>query len=130
MKKTLFVCIGNSCRSQMAEGFARSLGRGVLEAWSAGSKPLGLISPQAAAVMAERGIDISEQWSKGLGELPPGPWDYVVTMGCGDACPFVPAVAKLEWEIPDPWGKPDEEFRRVRDLIEEKVRALLADAKG
>lgn len=129
MKKALFVCIGNSCRSQMAEGFARALGKGVLEAWSAGSRPLGLVSPQAVAVMKERGIDISEHWSKGLGDVPTSGWDYVVTMGCGDACPFVPSVARLDWAIPDPWGGTDEEFRRVRDKIEAEVHALLAAAK-
>jgi protein-tyrosine-phosphatase len=129
--QVLFVCIGNSCRSQMAEGFARALGAGRLAAHSAGSRPSGQVNPTAVRLMAERGIDISGQASKGLGELPPGAaWDCVVTMGCGDACPALPARHRLDWDLPDPIGMEDAPFRRVRDEIERLVRGLLAGETG
>jgi arsenate reductase len=124
----LFVCIGNMCRSQMAEGFARALGGDFLEPWSAGTNPTGLVSGDAVKVMAEKGIDISEQMSKGLDAVPMAEMDYVVTMGCcspGKICPVTYAGEKLEWDIEDPIGKPIEVFRRVRDDIERRVRALV-----
>lgn len=126
--RALFVCVENSCRSQIAEGFARALGAGVLSAGSAGSRPSGKVNPKAVESMRRRGIDISGHASKGLSEVPSAGWDYVVTMGCGDACPFVPARARLDWKIPDPKHMPPEEFDRVRDEIEAKVRELIADA--
>jgi arsenate reductase (thioredoxin) len=128
--KALFVCVENSCRSQIAEGFARALGGDILSGRSAGSKPSGVVNPKAVESMRRRGIDISGHVSKGLSELSSSGWDYVVTMGCGDACPFVPARARLDWNIPDPKHMPPEEFDRVRDEIEARVRALLADAAG
>ena len=124
MIKVLFVCIENSCRSQIAEAFARRLGA---EAASAGSRPSGTVNPMAVEVMRERGIDISAHTSKGLADVPCEGWDYVVTMGCGDACPFVPAKARLDWEIPDPKNLPKDAFRAVCDQIEAKVRDLLGD---
>ena len=125
--RVLFVCVGNSCRSQMAEGFARALGGGRIVPFSAGSRPEGLVNPVAVRLMAERGIDLAGHWSKGLGELPQGEaWDILVTMGCGDACPHLPARRRLDWSIPDPWGVDDEEFRAVRDRIEAEVRTLIA----
>ena len=127
MKRVLFICVENSCRSQMAEGFARALGKGILEAHSAGSKPSGQINPQTIEVMREKGIDLSGHLSKGPETLPPRPFDYVVTMGCGDACQTVPAKERIEWNISDPKGKGLAEFRKVRDEIEEKVRSLLAE---
>ncbi len=123
--KILFVCVENSCRSQIAEGFARSLGGGRVEAASAGSRPSGKVNSTAVELMRERGIDLSAHRSKGLSALPSEGWDYVVTMGCGDACPFVPAKARLDWAIPDPKALPKAEFREVLDLIEAKVRELL-----
>lgn len=128
--RVLFVCVENSCRSQMAEGLARKLGHGVLEAWSAGSHPSGMLNERAVELLKERGIDISGHLSKGLDELPKVSWDYVVTMGCGDACPFVASKAKLDWDIPDPKALPREEFRKVRDAIEEKVWELIRLAAG
>lgn len=86
--RVLFVCIENSCRSQIAEGFARQLGKDTIEAWSAGSKPSGKVNPTAVQVMKEKGVDLKEHRSKGLNELPKVKWDYVFTMGCGDACPL------------------------------------------
>ena len=129
MKRALFVCVENSCRSQMAEGFARKLGEGVLEAYSAGSRPSGKVNENATRLMKEKGIDLGLQSSKGLGDLPGGEWDWVVTMGCGDACPHLPAKNRLDWALPDPKHMPDEEFRKVRDEIEAKVRGIVEEAK-
>jgi protein-tyrosine-phosphatase len=126
MLSVLFVCVENSCRSQMAEGFARALGAGKVAAFSAGSKPSGNVHPSAVRHMAERGIDIGSHVSKGLDQIPPGVvWDHVVTMGCGDACPSVPARTRHDWSVPDPKALDDEGFRRVRDEIEQRVSELL-----
>ena len=124
----LFVCIENSNRSQMAEGFARTLGRGRVAAFSAGSRPSGIVNPRAIQFMKEKGIDLSAQLSKGLDDLPQVRWDWIVTMGCGDACPTLPAMHRLDWELPDPKHLPDDEFRAVRDRIEGLVAGLLAEA--
>jgi arsenate reductase (thioredoxin) len=127
----LFVCVGNSCRSQMAEGFARAaLGPGAA-VHSAGSRPAGFVHPQAVAAMAEKGIDIGRQSSKSLAELPAGVgWDCVVTMGCGDACPQLPARRRLDWDLPDPVALDDAGFRAVRDRIERLVARLAAELPG
>ena len=122
----LFVCIENSNRSQMAEAFARIHGGAGVEAWSAGSKPSGQINPKAIASMRELGYDLASHASKSLDEVPPGEFDAVVTMGCGDACPHVPAKHRYDWQIPDPSDMDPAAFRGVRDLIESQVRALLA----
>jgi arsenate reductase len=123
----LFVCVENSCRSQMAEGFARLHGGGRIEAFSAGSRPSGEINETAVALMKEKGVDLGVQRSKGLGELPPGKWAAVVTMGCGDACPSLPADRRLDWALPDPKRLPLAEFRKVRDEIEARVTSLIAE---
>ncbi len=120
----LFICVENSCRSQMAEGFARKLGGQDFQAASAGSKPSGKVNETAIALMKEKGIDLAAHRSKSSAELP-GVWDYVVTMGCGDACPVVPGKARLDWQIPDPKNLPLDEFRKVRDLVEGEVAKLL-----
>jgi arsenate reductase (thioredoxin) len=125
MKKVLFVCVENSCRSQMAEGFAREFGKGVLEVYSAGSKPSGKISTLAIEVMREAGVDISGNISKGFNELPLRNFDYVITLGCQDICPFFPADKHLEWQIDDPKNKDVEFFRKVRDDISCKVSELI-----
>jgi arsenate reductase len=125
MKKILFVCIENSCRSQMAEGFANKLGQGKIEVHSAGSNPSNEVDKMAIKVMKEKGIDISGQKSKGFGDLKEKDFDYVITMGCKDVCPFVPARQRIEWDIPDPTGKPIEAFREIRDLIERKVKEFI-----
>jgi arsenate reductase (thioredoxin) len=124
----LFVCIENSNRSQMAEGFARTLGRGRVAVFSAGSRPSGQINPRAIQFMKEKSIDLTVQLSKGLGDLPDVKWDYIVTMGCGDACPTLPAVHRLDWELQDPKLLPDDGFRAVRDKIEALIGGLLAEA--
>ena len=123
--KVLFVCVENSCRSQMAEGFARKHGGGAVQAHSAGSKPSGKINETAVRVMAEKDVDLGLHRSKGLTDLPEGEWDAVVTMGCSDACPDIPARRRLDWALPDPKAMPLEKFRGVRDEIERRVRALL-----
>ena len=128
-KRVLFVCIENSCRSQMAEGFAKKWGGDVLDAWSAGSKPSGKVNETGIKVMAEKGIDLSTHRSKGLTEIPEGKWDHVITMGCGDACPFVPAAHRDDWALRDPKNLPLDEFRVVRDDIESRVKKLIEEVK-
>jgi protein-tyrosine-phosphatase len=128
--RILFVCVENSCRSQMAEGFARLHGSGNIESFSAGSRPSGKVNDTAVALMKEKGVDLSVQRSKGLNDLPSGRWDAVVTMGCGDACPSLPAVRRFDWALPDPKHLPLDEFRRVRDEIEARVKGLLAEVPG
>jgi arsenate reductase len=127
MPRVLFVCVENSNRSQMAEAFARRLGGGRVEAHSAGSRPSGRINPRAVAFMAERGIDLSTQRSKSLDAVGGEPFDAVVTMGCGDACPWLPAARREDWALPDPKLLDDAGFRGVRDEIERRVGVLLAE---
>ena len=126
MKKILFVCIENSNRSQMSEAFARiHEGEGV-EAFSAGSRPSGKVNPKAIASMKELGYDLGAHHSKSLEEVKQfAPFDAVVTMGCGDACPWMPAKQFIDWQIPDPKEMNENDFRKVRNLIEGKVKELL-----
>jgi arsenate reductase (thioredoxin) len=127
--KILFVCIGNSCRSQMAEAFASQMGEESFRAWSAGSMPLGEIIPPTFQVMREKGMALEGQWSKGLEDVPVDKMDVVVGMGCEVNCPL-PAGFKgrmVEWNIPDPYGRDLDYFRSVRDLIERQVKSLLRD---
>ncbi len=105
-------------------------GGGRIEAWSAGSRPSGRVNPHAIEAMRELGYDLAAHASKSLDELPPVEFDAVVSMGCGDACPFVPAKRRLDWEIPDPREMPPAAFRAVRDRIEREVRALLAELEA
>ena len=123
----LFVCIGNSCRSQMAEAFANRHGNGQIRAWSAGSAPLGYIAEGTEGVMAEKGIFLQGHYSKGVEEIPLPDMDVIVTMGCGMQCPTFPGFQgnHVEWEIPDPYGYGIDRFRQVRDLLESQVLALL-----
>lgn len=127
-KRILFVCIENSCRSQMAEGFARFYGKGRIKAFSAGSRPSGKVNETAIEVMREAGIDISSQPSKGFEALSHEEFDVVVTMGCGDECPFVPARKKIDWKIRDPKGQSIEFFREVRDEIKERILELIGES--
>ena len=126
-KKILFVCVQNASRSQMAQGFAEAFGKGRVEVYSAGSDPSSHINPLAIEVMKERNIDLSGRRPKGLDDLPPVEMDYLVTMGCEEACPAVPARKIIEWYIPDPRGKPIDEIRRIRDMLEDKVKKLLEE---
>ena len=129
-RRVLFVCIENSNRSQMAEGFVRLYGSKQVEAYSAGSRPSGKVNPRAVAFMRELGYDLTRHQSKGLADLPDVEFDAAVTMGCGDACPLVKARRRLDWNIPDPKQLPDDQFRAVRDLIRQKTQELLAELKG
>jgi protein-tyrosine-phosphatase len=125
-KKILFVCIENSNRSQMAEAFARLSDKNI-EAYSAGSKPSGKINPKAIASMKHVGYDLSEHESKSLDTVKKyAPFDAVVTMGCGDACPWMPAKKFVDWNIPDPKNMDEHDFNKVRDQIKDKVGDLLA----
>ena len=127
MKKILFVCIENSNRSQMAEAFAHIHGKGRAEAFSAGSKPSGIVNPKAIEAMKELGYDLTKHKSKSIEDFRNDSFEYVVTMGCGDACPFIPAKHREDWAIPDPKHLDQDAFRKIRDLIEEKVQSLLSE---
>lgn len=127
MLKVAFVCIENSNRSQMAQAFANMSGFAV-EAYSAGSAPSGKINQRAVSAMAELDYDLSTHDSTSVDELPTDePLDAVVSMGCGDKCPWVPAKQRIDWDIPDPREMDPEEFRVVRDTIREKVTDLLRE---
>jgi len=125
-KKILFVCIENSNRSQMSQAFATILGGENIEAYSAGSKPSGIVNPKAIAAMKELGYDLSTHDSKSLEEVKTfAPFDVVVTMGCGDACPWMPAKKFVDWRIPDPKHMEPTAFNEVRDYIKNQVQQLL-----
>jgi protein-tyrosine-phosphatase len=126
MRKILFVCVENSNRSQMAEAFARIHGVGKVEAHSAGSRPSGRVNPKAIEAMRELGYDLVTHASKGLDAFNGREVDVAVTMGCGDECPLVLAKRRVDWKIPDPRDMTPEQFREVRDLIESKVKELVA----
>jgi protein-tyrosine-phosphatase len=127
-KKLLFVCIENSNRSQMSQAFAKMLGGKNVEAYSAGSKPSGMVNPKAIAAMKELGYDLSKHDSKSLEEVKAfAPFYVVVTMGCGDACPWMPAKKFIDWQIPDPKNMEPTEFNEVRDFIKAKVQQLLKE---
>jgi arsenate reductase (thioredoxin) len=129
MVKILFVCYGNSCRSPMAEALANQFANGKVEAFSAGTHPLGTISSDTRAVLGEKGISLQGYWSKGLEDVPLSDIDVVVEMGHGVKCKL-PADFKgrlVKWQIPDPYSLGRDHFRDVRDLIESEVRRLLAE---
>ena len=129
-KKLLFVCIENSNRSQMSQAFAKIIGGDAVEAYSAGSKPSGIVNPKAIAAMKELGYDLSKHESKSLDEVKAfAPFDAVVTMGCGDACPWMPAKQFIDWQIPDPKNMEPEQFNEVRDFIARKVKDLIKELK-
>lgn len=130
-KKLLFVCIENSNRSQMSQAFATILGGNTVEAYSAGSRPSGIVNPKAIAAMKELGYDLSKHDSKSLEEVKVfAPFDVVVTMGCGDACPWMPAKRFVDWKIPDPKHMEPAEFNKVRDFIRDQVVGLLKELEG
>ena len=123
-KRVLFVCVENANRSQMAEAFAHLHGGDRVEALSAGSRPSGKINPRAVRFMAELGYDLSTHASKSLEDIS-GEFDAVVTMGCGDSCPWVPARLRVDWNLADPKDMADAEYRAVRDDISARVKAQL-----
>lgn len=124
-KRLLFVCVENSNRSQMAQAFARIHGGNAVEAYSAGSRPSGILNQKAVDAMSELGYDLSKHSSKSLDDIPDVEYDFVATMGCGDQCPFIRAKQREDWNIADPRDLAPEEFRKVRDLIESKIKTLL-----
>lgn len=126
LPRLLFVCIENSNRSQMAEAFAKIHGAGQVEGHSSGSKPSGKVNPRAVQFMAELGYDLTTHGSKSLDAFNGTDVAVAVTMGCGDYCPLVKATRRVDWNIPDPKNLPDDEFREVRDMIEAKVKELIA----
>ncbi len=126
MKKVLFVCVENSCRSQMAEAFGRMHGEGIIDVYSSGSRPSGVVNPKAIEAMKGVGYDLSKHDSIGLDKIPQIEYEYAITMGCGDECPMIDAVNREDWALPDPKHMKPEEFNRVRDIIETEVKELIA----
>lgn len=126
--KVGFICVGNSCRSQMAEGFVREYGDDIFEVYSAGTDPAPEVKPNAVEAMAEQGIDISEQHPKLLKEIP-DELDILITMGCNVECPYIPCKFREDWGLDDPAGHSIEVFRKTRDLIEDKVKDLIKKVK-
>ena len=122
----LFVCVHNAGRSQMAAGFLTALSGGAVDVRSAGSMPGDQINPMAVEAMAEVGIDIASEQPKVLTDQAVQDSDVVITMGCGDACPFYSGKRYEDWELEDPAGKDIETVRKVRDEIERRVKELLA----
>ncbi|XMB87464.1 arsenate reductase ArsC [Mycoplasmatota bacterium WC44] len=122
-KKVAFVCIHNSCRSQMAEGWAKEIGKGIIDAYSAGTEDYPSPKPMAVEVMEDAGIDMSLHTSKLIEDIPE--IDILVTMGCGVECPYVPCEHREDWGLTDPSGGPKSEFEITRDIIKEKVIDLL-----
>ncbi|MFA7417287.1 MAG: arsenate reductase ArsC [Acholeplasma sp.] len=123
MKKVAFVCVHNSCRSQMAEGFAKVYGQGVLEVYSAGTENYPEVKPLAVQVMAEAGVSLDDQYPKLLDDIPVP--DILITMGCNATCPWVPNEHQEDWGLDDPSGQGIEAFRVTRELIKQKVLELI-----
>lgn len=121
----LFVCVENAGRSQMAEALARRYADDAVAVHSAGSRPAGKLNPAAVAVLEELGCDLGGHYSKGLDELPEVEFERVVTMGCGDACPWLPAKHREDWPLPDPKDMDRDGVRALRDEIERRVLDLL-----
>lgn len=126
----LFLCVHNAGRSQMAAGFMRRHGGDSVEVFSAGSEPAASLNPAAVEAMREVGIDIAAETPRRWTEEMIGSVDVVVTMGCGDECPYVPGTRYVDWEIEDPAGKDLDLVRPIRDELERRVKALLAELVG
>ena len=127
-KKVAFVCVHNSCRSQMAEGWAKKLGSEYLEVYSAGTEEYPQVKPGAVQVMEEVGVDMGDHYPKLLSDIPEE-IDILVTMGCNVVCPYVPSEHSEDWGLKDPSGGPIEGFRNTRDIIKEKVEDLIDRVK-
>ena len=126
MSGILFLCIHNAGRSQMAAGFARELSSGGVTILSGGSEPAESVNPVAVDVMNEVGIDISKFVPQKYNDDLLNAVDVVITMGCGDTCPYIPGKRYIDWPLDDPKGKPIEDVRRIRDEIKAHVTDLLA----
>lgn len=122
--KVAFVCIHNSCRSQIAEGWAKKLGSDILEVYSAGTEKYPEVKPLAVKVMEEIGINMEGHRPKLISEIPQK-IDILITMGCGIECPYILSEKTYDWGIEDPSGKSIEEFRKARDIIKSKVKDLI-----
>lgn len=123
----LFVCIHNAGRSQMAAGYLKHLAGDRIEVRSAGTEPGDKVNPAAVEAMAEEGIDISVNFPKKLTDEAVKESDYVITMGCGDTCPFFPGKTYLDWPLDDPAGQGVDAVRPIRDAVRAKVEALIAE---
>lgn len=123
----LFVCVHNAGRSQMAAGYLKHLAGDRIEVRSAGTDPGTQVNPSAVAAMAEEGIDISVNFPKKLTDEAVKESDYVITMGCGDTCPFFPGKTYLDWPLDDPAGQGLDAVRPIRDAVRAKVQALIAE---
>lgn len=126
--KVAFVCVHNSCRSQMAEGWTKKLGNDIFEVYSAGTEDYPEVKPLAVQVMEEVGVDMSEHKPKLLSDIP-SELDLLITMGCNVVCPFVPNQHSEDWGLDDPSGGPIEDFRETRELIKQKVEELIRRVK-
>ena len=127
MANVLFVCVRNAGRSQIAEALFRRAARGAHAARSAGSAPARELHPEIVDALSEIGVDVGDAVPRLL-ERSDAEWaDVVVTMGCGDACPVVPAVRYVDWELPDPHGRSATEVRAIRDEIARRVAALVVE---
>ena len=125
--EVLFVCVHNAGRSQMAAGWLRRLAGDRVDVFTGGSEPAHEVNRGVVEAMAEVGVDISDELPKAWADDVVRAADVVVTMGCGDACPFYPGKRYLDWELEDPAGKRLQEIRPIRDEIERRVRALMAE---
>ncbi len=125
--EVLFVCVHNAGRSQMAAGLVKLRSQGRIRASSAGSAPAGELNPNAVAALEELGIDMAGEFPKPLTDDGVRAADVVITMGCGDACPVYPGKRYEDWNLEDPAGKDLETVRRIRDEIDERVQALVAE---
>lgn len=123
-KKVLFLCVENSCRSQIAEAFAKSLLSDLCDSYSSGSKPSGVVNPKAIESMQRAGYDLNTHSSKEVSSLPTKNFDLAITMGCGDYCPDIEASEYLDWEIPDPKHLGEADFDKIRDQIKFQVENL------
>ena len=124
-KSVLFVCVENSCRSQIAEAFGKKYAPEDVDVFSSGSNPSGIVNPKAIESMSKLGYDLTVQESKSLDQVPQIEYEYAITMGCGDECPNVKSKFKEDWDVPDPKAMNPKDFERTRDFIEKKVKSLM-----
>ncbi|HZV50411.1 MAG TPA: arsenate reductase ArsC [Candidatus Dormibacteraeota bacterium] len=127
MARVLFVCLHNAGRSQMSQAFFEQLAGGRHQAASAGTTPAQRVHPEVVEAMREVGLDLSRRSPRPLTDELAGWADLVVTMGCGDRCPYLPGKRYLDWELPDPQGRPPAEVRRIRDQIRTRVEELVRE---
>lgn len=130
MKNVLFICVENACRSQMAEAFGNIYGQGIIVSFSSGSKPSGQVNPKAIKAMKELGYDMENHSSKSLDEIPQTTYDYVITMGCGDECPYIKTKKRINWQVSDPKDLEATEFNLIRDQIKDNVLSLIKGIKA